>query len=293
MSTRDDNHDTRNDAWVERVVYGIVLVVLAVVPLLAFIFSFGNVGKHGADLGAGRNIAYLTGPAVDLSVTGLIVAATWLSHRGWTEKQLWPIHLTSVACGLIMFWLNCGQAIIEHHWRLAVFDAVGPFLLIVMGFVGPWLLRQLAAAKQSSAVAITEESASDNANPVATTEPTTPTAKPAAPPTPVANDNPAPVDKRQDDKKPVAKTKPAAKPASDNGANADDIHAATMLPIYRQILEKTGKRPSGPALAKAVPGIGSESRAKQIREIVEDRWHPEMKPRFHLVKEAEPLEQVS
>jgi uncharacterized protein DUF2637 len=106
----------------------------------------------------------------------------------------------------------------------------------------------------------------------------------------IDNDNPAPVDNGQSAVAPVAKPKPVAKNFGDT--NAEEIHAAAMLPIYRQILEETGKRPSGPALAKAVPGIGSESRAKQIREIVETRWHPEMKPRFLLVQGGEPLQQT-
>lgn len=144
-------------------------------------------------------------------------------------------------------------------------------------------------------------------NTSAKTEPTTTTANPVAPTTTAttanqtpakttattANDNPDPVDNRQNDKAPVAKTKPAAKSAGDDNANADQIHAAAMLPIYRQILAATGKRPTAPALTEAVPGIGSPSRAKQIREIVEDRWHPEMKPRFPLAEAIEPIAQAS
>ena len=42
----------------------------------------------------------------------------------------------------------------------------------------------------------------------------------------------------------------------------------------------------------STPGIGSPSRAKQIREIVEDRWHPEMKPRFPLAEAPELVERV-
>ncbi|WP_297826530.1 DUF2637 domain-containing protein [Mycobacterium sp.] len=145
------------------------------------------------------------------------------------------------------------------------------------------------------------------ASPAAKNVPTTTTANPAASTTtattdndtvaktttPSDIDNPAPVDNRQNDKAPVAKTKPAAKTAGDDNANADEIHAAAMLPIYRQILATTGKRPTAPALTEAVPGIGSPSRAKQIREIVEDRWHPEMKPRFPLAEAIEPIAQAS
>lgn len=135
---------------VERWVYRIVLFVMAVVPLLAFLFSFGNVGDLGVHLGVDKRIAYLTGPGVDLFVTGLNVAATWLSHKGRTEKQLWPVHALSAFCGLIMFALNCGPAFYARHFELAGFNAVGPFLLIAMGLVGPWLLRQLADAREAA-----------------------------------------------------------------------------------------------------------------------------------------------
>lgn len=136
---------------VERVIVGIVLFVLAAVPLLTFLFSFGNVGDLGTNLGIDKRIAYLTGPAVDLTATGMIVAATWLSYRGMSEKELWRVHALSIICALIMFALNCGPAIYAHRYQLAGFSAVGPFLLMAMGFVGPWLLRQLTDARPAPA----------------------------------------------------------------------------------------------------------------------------------------------
>jgi hypothetical protein len=135
---------------VERLTYTVVITVLGAVPLLAFGFSFGNVGLHGISLGVDPRIAYLTGPGVDLSVVGLIVAASYLSHRGHSERELWPVHLMSVLCGALMMYLNCGQAVYEHRWRLAVFDAVGPLLLVGWGSIGPWLLRQLAHASSTA-----------------------------------------------------------------------------------------------------------------------------------------------
>jgi hypothetical protein len=143
----------RKDDRVERIIVGIVLFVLAVVPLLTFLFSFGNVGDLGKSLGVDWRIAYLTGPGVDLTATGMIVAATWLSHRGRTEKELWRIHALSVICALIMFALNCGPAIYAHRYQLGAFNAVGPFLLMAMGYVGPWLLRQLTDARTTTGTA--------------------------------------------------------------------------------------------------------------------------------------------
>lgn len=136
----------------ERIIFTVVVAVIAIVPTLTFVFSFGNVGDLGVSLHVDQRIAYLTGPAIDLSVVGLIVAGSYLSHRGWSEKQLWPIHLMSVICGLTMIALNCGQAVYQQHWRLASFDAVGPLLLIGWGFIGPWLLRQLFEARTVSAI---------------------------------------------------------------------------------------------------------------------------------------------
>jgi hypothetical protein len=133
-------------------IFTVVVAVIAIVPTLTFIFSFGNVGELGVSLNVDWRLAFLTGPAIDLSVVGLIVAGSYLSHRGWSEKQLWPIHLMSVVCGLTMIALNCGQAVYKHHWRLASFDAVGPLLLIGWGFIGPWLLRQLFEARTVPAI---------------------------------------------------------------------------------------------------------------------------------------------
>jgi hypothetical protein len=133
----------------ERIIYSVVIGVIAVVPLLTFVFSFGNVGDLGVSLHVDPRIAFLTGPAIDLSVVGLIVAGSYLSHRGWSEKQLWPIHAMSIICGLVMISLNCGKAIYLRRWGLAAFDGVGPLLLIGWGFLGPWLLQQLFTARGS------------------------------------------------------------------------------------------------------------------------------------------------
>jgi hypothetical protein len=175
---------------VERLTYTAVITVITAVPALAFAFSFGNVGLHGVSLGVDARIAYLTGPAVDLSVVGLIVAASFLSHRGRTERELWPVHLMSVLCAAAMLYLNCGQAVYEHRWRLAVFDAVGPLLLVGWGSIGPWLLRQLASATAGApahrtastpAARTAPQGERTAADPERTAPPTSPQSAPAAP----------------------------------------------------------------------------------------------------------------
>lgn len=172
----------------DRVIFLVVLFVIATVPALTFLFSFGNVGNLGVSLNVDKHIAYLTGPAIDLSVVGLIVAGSYLSHRGWSEKQLWPIHLMSVVCGLTMIALNCGQAMYQTKYRLAAFDAVGPLLLIGWGFIGPWLLRQLFAARSSTtegvrvaAPKIAKVAPAVAAQPATVATPATATAPPVAP----------------------------------------------------------------------------------------------------------------
>jgi hypothetical protein len=273
-STVDANQTkpTTQDAdRVERWVYRIVLFVMAVVPLLAFLFSFGNVGDLGKSLGVDWRIAYLTGPGVDLFVTGLNVAATWLSHRGRTEKELWPVHALSAFCGLIMFALNCGPAFYARRFELAGFNAVGPFLLIAMGLVGPWLLRQLADARQpaptagdapaaEAAPARTAKPAPERHEPATPAERTAPgTAQPPAertapepartpgtdpgmPPKPV----PAPEPPAPERAKPDAGT---AKPAGTGTRVPFEVWLDRAIPLFESYAEKHGEHPTAAVLA--------------------------------------------
>jgi len=301
---RADKHAVANpapksDAKVERVVYFIVLTAMTIVPLLAFLFSFGNVGDLGTSLGVDYRIAYLTGPGVDLFVTALNVGATWLSHRGKTEKELWPIHTLSGACGLIMFALNCGPALNRHQYQLAAFDAVGPFLLIVMGIVGPWLLRQLAEVRQVSKT-VGSNGAPESAPAVGAAGRVIGTAGGGA------DERTVPMPRRRQEvptvpaavgasadavpTKPPTRVPSAPKPADDGsddeGADVIDIVAAgadarrnadewarAALPLYRHYLRANGTPPTAPQLADAIAaeGLGAlkPSRARDIRRATE------------------------
>lgn len=143
------------------------------------------------------------------------------------------------------------------------------------------------------------------ASPVAKTVPTTTTANRVAPITDrevvaksaPTTDNPAAVDNRHTDKVPAAKAvaNPAASSDNASGGKTEALVAAA-LPAYRQILadnqaDETRKnpRPTAPQLVEAVPELNTESRAKQIREIVERRF-PELAPRL---RAAELVERVS
>lgn len=119
-----------------------------------------------------------------------------------------------------------------------------------------------------------------------TTTTANPVLSPALSPTRAANDNPPAVASRQSAKPPVAS-------AGDTSGDKTEALVVATLPAYERILSKTGKRPTAPALVSEVPGLNTPSRAKQIREVVEDRWYPEMKPRFRVVEQDEPIEQAS
>lgn len=270
----------RKDQRVEHITVGIVLFVIAVVPLLTFLFSFGNVGDLGTQLGVDRRIAYLTGPGVDLTATGMIVAATWLSHKGATERELWRIHALSATCALIMFALNCGPAAYAHRYQLAAFNAVGPFLLMAMGYVGPWLLRQLTAdglaAQVPSAAGVPMEA------PTAGT--------PSAPPTaPIPADDKAPPTAPEAPTAPPTRTptRPPSAPAvgtrtADRTADIIDMSSAGAavrrplaawvehaLPLYRRHAGATGAPPTAPQLAALLAEAGhgrpGDSRARDVR----------------------------
>jgi hypothetical protein len=271
---------------VERVVYAIVLSVMAIVPLLAFLFSFGNVGDLGVHLGIDRRIAYLTGPGVDLTATGMIVAATWLSYRGRTERELLRVHVLSVICALMMFGLNCGPAIYIRRFQLAAFNGVGPFLLMAMGFVGPLLLRQLAEARQPPAAVGTGIGGADEpAVPTARRRYEVPTARADggrgadAAPTAVPTKVPSAPESADDD---------GADDSADSTAGADVIDFTTAadgirrslpewvelaLPLYRQHIRDTGDKPNAPQLAALLDAAGhgapGASRARDVRRETE------------------------
>lgn len=249
---------TSNPDKVERWIVGIVLFVLAAVPLLTFLFSFGNVGDLGTNLGIDRRIAYLTGPAVDLTATGMIVAATWLSYRGMSERELWRVHALSIICALIMFVLNCGPSMYVHCYQLAGFSAVGPFLLMAMGFVGPWLLRQLTDTRTApartakpvparhEAAAPAERSAPGTAQPPAERSAPEParasgTAH-SVPPAAV----PAPTQPTPERAKPDAGT---AKPAGTGTRVSFEVWLARAVPLFESYAEKHGEHPTAAVLA--------------------------------------------
>ncbi len=120
-----------------------VTAVMAVIALLAFVFSFGNVWTLALHLGVPRPIAPLIAPMVDLSVVGLLVALRHLSLHGIPETDLRPATRLMHLCGLLTLALNIAEPLTTHHWGRAALDTVAPLLLLGWGKTGPLLLRHL------------------------------------------------------------------------------------------------------------------------------------------------------
>jgi hypothetical protein len=138
-----------------------VTAVTAAIVVMTFAFSLGNVTQLCHELGITGWIAWLVGPAVDLSVVGLLTGMRFLSMHGCTDVQLAKLQRMLRFCGLLTLALNTAAALAHGQYGTALVDAVGPALLIGWSEVGPWMLRQIhavcppAAAKQPEAVAAT------------------------------------------------------------------------------------------------------------------------------------------
>lgn len=150
MSRRRRDRPTRPVATpdpAERMTFVVVMVVMAAVPALTFLFSFGNVWALARRLDVPTYVQPLVAPAVDLSVGGLFVALSYLTLRGVPREDLRPARRLLHASGLATLALNCAEPIISGHHGRAAFDAVGPLMLIGWGAVGPMLLRLVVLAR--------------------------------------------------------------------------------------------------------------------------------------------------
>jgi hypothetical protein len=116
-----------------------------VIVVMTFAFSLGNVTRLCLDLGITAWIAWLVGPAVDLSVVGLLTGMRFLALHGYTDAQLAKLRRMLRFCGIVTLALNTAGAIGHRQFGTALVDAVGPALLIGWSEVGPWMLRQIHA----------------------------------------------------------------------------------------------------------------------------------------------------
>lgn len=122
-----------------------VTVITAAIAVMTFAFSLGNVTRLCLDLGITAWIAWLVGPAVDLSVVGLLTGIRFLSLHGYTDEQLRKPRRMLRFSGVLTLALNISGALGHRQYGTALVDAVGPALLIGWSEVGPWLLRQIFA----------------------------------------------------------------------------------------------------------------------------------------------------
>ena len=114
-----------------------VTAVTAAIMLMTFAFSLGNVTRLCLDLGITVWIAWLVGPAVDLSVVGLLAGMRFLSLYGCTDAQLAGLQRMLRFCGLLTVALNTAGALGHRQLGTALVDAVGPALLIGWSEAGP------------------------------------------------------------------------------------------------------------------------------------------------------------
>ncbi|WP_405660013.1 DUF2637 domain-containing protein [Streptomyces sp. NBC_00079] len=129
----------------DRITQRTITVVMAVIAVLAFVFSFGNVWNLALRLGVPNPIAPLIAPMVDLSVLGLLVALRYLSLRGVPADDLKGATRLMHTSGFFTLALNIAEPIIAGHYGRACVDAVAPLLLLGWGAVGPALLRHFHA----------------------------------------------------------------------------------------------------------------------------------------------------
>jgi hypothetical protein len=123
----------------------VITVVLAAITALTFAFGFGNVWALGRSLGVPPFVAPLVGPAVDLSVAGLLIGIRHLSMAGVPREQLRPARILLTACGAATLALNIAGPVTAGAYGRAAFDSVGPGLLIGWAETGPGMLRFLYA----------------------------------------------------------------------------------------------------------------------------------------------------
>ncbi|WP_410575742.1 hypothetical protein [Amycolatopsis sp. cmx-4-61] len=120
-------------------------LIVGIIVALTFLFGFGNVLTLALRLGVPVWVAPPVAPAVDLSVVGPLIAIRSLSLRGAPAEVIRPPRRLLLASSLVTLALNVAEPLIAGEVGKALFDAVGPLLLIGWSEVGAVLLQALAA----------------------------------------------------------------------------------------------------------------------------------------------------
>ncbi len=137
--------NTDADTPVAAAVVKLVTATMAAVVGLTFLFGFGNVLALGLRLGVPIWVAPLVAPAVDLSVVGLLLGTRHLALNGGPVDVLKSARHLLIFSSMVTLALNVAEPLIAGDYGKAAFDAVGPFLLIGWGEVGPGLLQAMHA----------------------------------------------------------------------------------------------------------------------------------------------------
>jgi hypothetical protein len=134
-----------------------LIATSSAIALLAFGFSFGNVWNLNLRLRIPGHIAPLIGPAVDLSVVGLLVTVQWLSLAGASAERLKPARRLLFWCGVATLGLNSALSVVEGAYGRATVEAIAPLLLIAWSHVGPAMLRLFVELRAEHAAALAAE----------------------------------------------------------------------------------------------------------------------------------------
>ncbi|WP_410583852.1 hypothetical protein [Amycolatopsis sp. lyj-108] len=141
-----------------------VSTMVGTVVGLTFLFGFGNVFALALRLGVPVWVAPLVAPAVDLTVVALLVAIRRLSAHGAAPEVQRSARRLLVLSSAVTLALNVAEPLIAGELGKALFDAVGPLLLIGWSEVGPGLLQALPDLRkdvQSPAVVVSVNSAKE------------------------------------------------------------------------------------------------------------------------------------
>ncbi|MEV5717063.1 hypothetical protein AB0L41_24500 [Amycolatopsis mediterranei] len=117
-----------------------VTLIVGIIVALTFLFGFGNVLTLALRLGVPAWVAPSVAPAVDLSVVGLLIAIRSLALRGAPAEVIRPARRLLLASSVVTLAVNVAEPLIAGELGKALFDAVGPLLLIGWAEVGPVLL---------------------------------------------------------------------------------------------------------------------------------------------------------